>query len=489
MKQLLTHALLCLIVSFCTYFNVLAAESGWEQKTGYKYQKLLIKDLVSLHLSPNNDSIFTYNKDGFLRIWDFESGGLLDSVDFTDKTTLFPPNLFQFSSDGKTAVVSYYRIDTVGTYSEFNLTKARIVIFDISSKLILKKGYLDLNIISSIYSNEYIHGYIPIYNFIYEKKLLLINSGIRTFQSFGAAAEADITGYLGIIENKNDTFQIKKQIHIGETTDYLFINDSLLLISSSYYHQVYYYKSGYADKYQTLYSIKKQDLIKDSSTYLIYSRTERDGRDVPDYLKISRIFTTSMKDTILYKNNFKYFYFDLGTNTIIPNLTISFPNTLIFDRVIEGIYDTKDVLVQCQDSVFYFNNIQTTNRIDSIISPIGVDSFFIAKNNKSLIAYNSSGEIVVLPIGHITAVSESNTSESTNPISISPNPTSTYFTISGLLGATSVNIVNSLGMEILKQQVNTPQLYLDATGYANGVYFVRFQTSAGLVSKKFVVYR
>ena len=77
-------------------FSVSAQDSGWEQRTGYKYQKLLIKDLVCLHLSPNSDTIYTYNKDGFLRIWDFESGMLIDSVNFIDTVRSSHPIFFIF---------------------------------------------------------------------------------------------------------------------------------------------------------------------------------------------------------------------------------------------------------------------------------------------------------------------------------------------------------------------------------------------------------
>lgn len=490
MKHLLTQTFISLTILFCAYINCFATESGWEQRTGYKYQKLHINDLVSLHLSPNSDSIFTYNKDGFLRIWDFESGILLDSVDFTDTVTHVKPNLFQFSTDGKTAVIAYFERDSTNLNSGFNYSKQRVLIYNIYYKKTLIKT--DINLLE-LFPFDTFSGYelmtiVPslsvIYDYISNKNELYVNTHIFMKRDESTISILLTTGYLGILEIDKDSIKLKKQICPNEVNDYLIYNDSSIIFSTNYS-----FYQGVQDRItqRTLYTIAKINFLNSSTKILFY---QNDKDVVSDYKKISRILPTNMRDTILYKRYYSFYYYDNAANNISNNLLIPRPNLNSKNYVtLDCIFDTKDMLVQCQDSVFYFYNIQTTKRIDSIISPIGVDSFFIAKNNKSLIAYNSSGEIVVLNISHITSVNENNSPTTDNTISISPNPTSTSFTISGLQGKPSVSIVNSLGMEVSKQQANTPQVYFDAIGFANGIYFVQVKAATGMVSKMLVVYR
>jgi len=74
-------------------------------------------------------------------------------------------------------------------------------------------------------------------------------------------------------------------------------------------------------------------------------------------------------------------------------------------------------------------------------------------------------------------------------ITISPNPTSTTFTISGIDGVSSVKILNSLGMEVKQLSMVNGQLSIDVSDLASGVYFVQFCSQTGVVSKPIVVSR
>ncbi|MBK9249398.1 MAG: T9SS type A sorting domain-containing protein [Ignavibacteria bacterium] len=78
----------------------------------------------------------------------------------------------------------------------------------------------------------------------------------------------------------------------------------------------------------------------------------------------------------------------------------------------------------------------------------------------------------------------------TNGITISPNPTSTSFTISGIDNISSVKIMNSLGIMVNGQwlMVNG-QISVDVSGLAAGVYFVQVQTATGIVTKPVVITR
>lgn len=77
-----------------------------------------------------------------------------------------------------------------------------------------------------------------------------------------------------------------------------------------------------------------------------------------------------------------------------------------------------------------------------------------------------------------------------NGITISPNPTSTSFTISGMDNILSVKIMNSVGMEVSRKSlVVSSKLEVDVSDLVAGVYFVQVRTPAGITSKPVVITR
>jgi len=86
----------------------------------------------------------------------------------------------------------------------------------------------------------------------------------------------------------------------------------------------------------------------------------------------------------------------------------------------------------------------------------------------------------------VVSVSEPSISDG---IIISPNPTSTSFSISGIDGVTSVKILTSLGMEVKQLSMINGQLSIDVSDLASGVYFVQFRSQTGVISKLIVVSR
>jgi len=74
-------------------------------------------------------------------------------------------------------------------------------------------------------------------------------------------------------------------------------------------------------------------------------------------------------------------------------------------------------------------------------------------------------------------------------ITISPNPVSTSFTISGIEGVTSVKILTSLGIEVKQLSMVNGQWSIDVSDLASGVYFVQFRSQTGVISKPIVVGR
>ena len=85
----------------------------------------------------------------------------------------------------------------------------------------------------------------------------------------------------------------------------------------------------------------------------------------------------------------------------------------------------------------------------------------------------------------------------TSEITISPNPTSTTFSISGIDNILSVKILNTLGMEVSRKPVVVSgkpvvvsgSLEVDVSGLPAGMYFVQVRTPAGIISKPVVIVR
>ncbi|MBS1537259.1 MAG: T9SS type A sorting domain-containing protein [Bacteroidetes bacterium] len=85
------------------------------------------------------------------------------------------------------------------------------------------------------------------------------------------------------------------------------------------------------------------------------------------------------------------------------------------------------------------------------------------------------------------SVDEHEVQPSSDGIQISPNPVSTSLTVSGLDGVSEVKVVNSLGMEVLSQQVISHTSEFDVSGLASGMYVVQFRTPTGTTSKLIIV--
>ncbi len=103
-----------------------------------------------------------------------------------------------------------------------------------------------------------------------------------------------------------------------------------------------------------------------------------------------------------------------------------------------------------------------------------------------IFVFNPNG-LVDIPLAP-TSVEEQPTPD--DDITISPNPTSTSFTISGMDNILSVKIMNSVGMEVSRtSSVVSGKMEVDVSDLAAGVYFVQVWTPAGITSKPVVITR
>ncbi len=104
--------------------------------------------------------------------------------------------------------------------------------------------------------------------------------------------------------------------------------------------------------------------------------------------------------------------------------------------------------------------------------------------SESIVVFNQNG-LVGIPLAPAKVEEQPMPSEG---ISIFPNPTSTSFTISGNDNISSFRIFNSLGLEVISNQVvSSNKSNIDVSSLSNGLYFVNICTDKGLVVKPIVI--
>lgn len=129
------------------------------------------------------------------------------------------------------------------------------------------------------------------------------------------------------------------------------------------------------------------------------------------------------------------------------------------------------------------------------INWVGVDKFdniwfhdipnFITDKDGFWGVFNENGKPLTFTV---TGVDEQPAAIS-DDISIYPNPISTSFIVSGVEGVASLSVVNSLGAEVMSNQVVREKQVVDITSLPGGLYFVKVRSSSGIVVKPVVVSR
>jgi len=130
------------------------------------------------------------------------------------------------------------------------------------------------------------------------------------------------------------------------------------------------------------------------------------------------------------------------------------------------------------------------------LRPANTENFFYFKQNniwydfeEENLGYNSIAnvvELVACNVDHLT--NDTPIVEQPAEIFVFPNPSSDLFTLETVtpLELDNVAVLNLIGqtVEVITKQLNTFSVSVDLSGNAPGVYFIRFKTPDGYVSKK-----
>lgn len=465
MKRFFLQVLVSSVVSLGSYFTVCADESGWEQRAGYKYQKMVVDGLQALQVSPSGDLLYTYNDDNTMRIWDFRSGKLVDSVVFSPR-----PDIVNFSKDGKTVVLAFFE----GTYND--TLKQYLHVVDIASKKVIGQGSIDIfNTFNfrSISSGGF-NGCYNFYDYASHRNELYVRTSIN-IRSLGDSYQK--IGYLGVLEVKSNALVYKNQIDDLYAPDYLHYHDSIVFYSI--YGAAATYRYLYDSMQQKLVSswslnaLRKTNLTTRVESHLIsnyesvdsnYTRTGNSGSI------IEKVIPTNMDSILLLKSNRYYSYFDVYKDSLIKNRSIR-------SGALEDVTSNHDALVSYSGTMFYVYDIRTSALLDSMISPIAVTGFSITKSNNSIVAYNDRGEIINLNIKNYTSVRDEVSSLNEN--TVYPNPTTGIIMLqnpgfqSGQLRIDLVDVAGNTCAVLYDGIYHQEPLHFTLSDVVNGSYILR----------------
>lgn len=481
MKYTPFHLLLVIILVFSSTFDSFSFESGWEQMSGnnysYKLQKLIISDLISVQMSSDNNTMYTYHKDDILRFWDFKSGVLLDSVQFST------PDVFQFSEDGMTAIFAYNSTNS-SVHPPNSLQNVKI--YDLSTKKVISNTFFNTNDFS--YTSN-MGSYITIsnnyYDYDYNRKELSIRASLVIAGGYQSDNKTYLcyqsTGFLAIEEISNSSVITKKQINNMYTPSFIHYNDTTILFCSHYDSHCFYRLQDSDQQYPGPASsssyLKKSMSSKNEPSFLNaqfsnYYKYPQNMVETENYNNNLKIYRTIIKEVILIKELNRYIYYDLSVDSILSNVSITFPGY----NPTEDMYSAHDVLVMLCGNTFYFNNIVSSTRIDTIASPVSVRSFTVTDNDKSILAWNTKGEIIVMDIARITPVKEEAIQNQEN--TVYPNPTTGIISLknpdfqSGQLKIDLVDMTGNTLRVLYDNFYNQEKLSFDISNVPVGSYVI-----------------
>ncbi|MFN8360445.1 MAG: T9SS type A sorting domain-containing protein [Candidatus Kapaibacterium sp.] len=146
----------------------------------------------------------------------------------------------------------------------------------------------------------------------------------------------------------------------------------------------------------------------------------------------------------------------------------------------EGLHRSRD------KGTWWTTYNKTSSPLPSGVTQVAIDqkmNVWMLANGRIYI-FNPNG-LVDIPLAP-TAVEEQ-PSEPESGITLSPNPSTNSFCVSGLHNVRSLRMVNSFGMEVLVQDIVGDNTTVDVSSLASGMYFVQFRSATGTVVKPVVV--
>lgn len=454
---------LYVIIFILANFRLLISyESGWIDYGCYKSEKLTFPNLYRIRASEDNKSFFTFHADNIIRKWNLASGVLLDSIVF-DRT----PDLFFFSNDGKTAIISYY-LDKI-YYHEIN-------IIDLETKEIISKS--NIYIFNLFCLNQVQDEYVNNSNFIFDYSHIKNKLYIGTYSDIsgtygGGSVFFSHDGFLGILDVYKDTLIPSTQFICAGIKYFIFSDDNLYLSYDSDDHVITPHNP---ETFFTKYGLTKYSLSENKVYNLLNYQT---NYLVSSNLKISDLYLFNNSHILLYKSDNYFQYFDLDSNRIIPNYFI------LSQSDAHCHFPDKNLLVTLENNILFLYPLYST--ICSFIKlPISTNRILSIGNN--ILAYDYYlGQIILLNLDKNTSIIDNSQS---SEFFIFPNPAKDYIEIrqsSGLFDTMEdykINIFNTFGecVKATSSLTTTSSYQINIENFPAGIYYINI----GRQTKMFV---
>ena len=140
--------------------------------------------------------------------------------------------------------------------------------------------------------------------------------------------------------------------------------------------------------------------------------------------------------------------------------------------------NSKNVIVEVEDSQFKFYSMINLQLKKTLASPIAVTSYSLSNDDRSLIIYNSNGEMAVMNTESITYVDD-NVANTTEGKAIYPNPTIGIITMktdclrSGQLQIEVTDISGKSTKTLYNKPYNQEELQFDISDMPDGMYIIK----------------
>lgn len=392
-----------ILILLISAIHLFSQESGWEITDRIKNQKLLLKDLVDLCVSPDSNYIYTAHywitkkNERISRIykWDINTGKYLDSI-------ITPSQIpINFSSDGKYLMMvsnNFYNLDTF---------KTNIYIYDIEyQKVKIQLPFStpgDFNIKNGL--GQY-YSYVQFKNFDFDEyhNQLFLNIYAKYFEYFGAATSGSRTYYhLGgssLFKINGNSLELIEQYSSDNTFSNIKIKDKQYISCMYGFENSSSSGSAYSEK------IKYSNYIKS------FTNNENTLLTKVDY-EFSKDYGTGKPQTSWSKgdsNAFKYLFYNKDKNKLVS----TYGNKLLYFNL--DIWKMRDSLITvnlfnlasyCNEGRYILNVVRdsliiinvTDKFVDETIKlPFAPNKIKLLKNDANLLIFNNAGNFAIVSL-------------------------------------------------------------------------------------------
>jgi hypothetical protein len=241
------------------------------------------------------------------------------------------------------------------------------------------------------------------------------------------------------------------------------------------------------------------DITTNYNYTFVLTVSDGDLQSAPDTVSVMVFNKPAIKDTVfIYDSSFVYdtivVHDSVFSTLTVYDTVFHFDSVFVFDTIIihDSVFSTLTIYdtIFHSDSVFVFDTVTIR---DSVFSTLTVYDTLIIRDSVFVFdTLYSSDTVRIYNSILITVVDNSNNvvvrEVSGNlHVKLFPNPTDVLLKLSSEYSMEKIEIVNSGGMVVYGEIINSDSVEIDISDLSTGIYFVEIYSEYGTVSKTLVI--